>query len=353
MKSIRLVEFGSSLELEEKQDPEPKDSQVLLEVISCGVCHSDLHLRDGYYKIGGEEKLFVKDRGVKLPLTPGHEVVGKVIKVGSNVHSVSVGETKLVYPWIGCGSCEECVSGNPQLCSAPRSLGIYQDGGYSDRILVPDEKWLLDIYDLSPEYACSYACAGLTAYGALKKALPLKKTDTLLIIGAGGLGMFASQLVPLLTDAKVIFLDLDESRLDKLKELGFYTVPSSHSDAASEVKKISGPLGVSAVIDFVNNSTTSSFGFSLLKKNGTLIGVGLFGGELKIPTPILSLRSLTVRGSYTGSPGELKELLKLVSEKKLPPVPVQIRNLKDADSALNDLSSGKVLGRLVLSGKSV
>ncbi|MEI7014760.1 alcohol dehydrogenase [Leptospira licerasiae] len=351
MKSIRLVEFGSSLELEEKQDPEPKDSQVLLEVISCGVCHSDLHLRDGYYKIGGEEKLFVKDRGVKLPLTPGHEVVGKVLKVGSNVHSVSVGETKLVYPWIGCGSCEECVSGNPQLCSAPRSLGIYQDGGYSDRILVPDEKWLLDIYDLSPEYACSYACAGLTAYGALKKALPLNKTDSLLIIGAGGLGMFASQLVPLMTDAKVIFLDLDESRLDKLKELGFYTVPSSHSDTTSEVKKISGPLGVSAVIDFVNNSTTSSFGFSLLKKNGTLIGVGLFGGELKIPTPILSLRSLTVRGSYTGSPGELKELLKLVSEKKLPPVPVQIRNLKDADSALNDLSSGKVLGRLVLSWK--
>ncbi|TGK03424.1 alcohol dehydrogenase [Leptospira selangorensis] len=351
MKSVRLVEFGSSLEWEEKQDPEPKDSEVLLEVISCGVCHSDLHLRDGYYKIGGEEKLFVKDRGVKLPLTPGHEVVGKVLKVGSKVHTVSVGEIKLVYPWIGCGICEECESGNPQLCSAPKSLGIYQDGGYSDRILVPDEKWLLDIYDLSPEYACSYACAGLTAYGALKKVIPLKKTDSLVIIGAGGLGMFASQLIPLLTEAKVIFLDLDKSRLEKLKELGFYTVTSSHPDIAAEVKKISGPLGVSAVIDFVNNSVTSSLGFSLLKKNGTLIGVGLFGGELKIPTPILSLRSLTIRGSYTGSPGELKELLQLVSKNKIRPVPLEIRGFQEANSALNDLADGKILGRVVLSGK--
>lgn len=351
MKSARLVEFGSSLEWEERQDPEPKGSEVLLEVISCGVCHSDLHLRDGYYKIGGEEKLFVKDRGVKLPLTPGHEVVGKVLKVGSKVRSVSIGETKLVYPWIGCGTCEECESGNPQLCSAPKSLGIYQDGGYSDRILVPDRKWLLDIYNLSPEAACSYACAGLTAYGALKKALPLKKTDSLVIIGAGGLGMFASQLVPLLTDAKVIFLDIDGSRLEKLKKLGFYTVLSSHPDPIGEVKNISGPLGVSSVIDFVNNSATSSLGFSLLKKNGTLIGVGLFGGELKIPTPILSLRSLTIRGSYTGSPGELKELLELVSKNKIRPIPMEIRSFQEANSALNDLANGKILGRVVLSGK--
>ncbi|TGL59278.1 alcohol dehydrogenase [Leptospira sarikeiensis] len=351
MKSARLVEFGQPLRWEEKADPTPNDHEVLLEVISCGVCHSDLHLRDGYYQMGGTEKLFVKDRGVKLPLTPGHEVVGKIIKKGSKVSSVQEGDVKLVYPWIGCGACEECDLENPQLCSVPRSLGIYQDGGYSDRILVPDAKWLLDIYDLSPEYACSYACAGLTAYGALKKAIPLKKNDSLVIIGAGGLGMFASQLVGFLTEAKVIFLDLEGSRLEKLKELGFYTVNSSRSDIAEEVKKVSGSLGVSSVIDFVNNTTTSSLGFSLLKKNGKLISVGLFGGELKIPTPILSLRSLTIRGSYTGSPSELKELLQLVSKNKIRPVPVEIRNFREADFALNDLSSGKILGRVVLSEK--
>ncbi|TGK00938.1 alcohol dehydrogenase [Leptospira semungkisensis] len=349
MKSARLVEFGAPLQFEEKSDPIPKGTEVLLEVMACGVCHSDLHLRDGYYQMGKGEKLFVKDRGVKLPLTPGHEVVGRVLQVGPDAKDISLGEVKLVYPWIGCGDCEECEDGTPQLCSAPKSLGIYQDGGYSDRILVPHPKWLLDTHGLAPEYACSYACAGLTAYGALKKSLPLSKKDYLLIIGAGGLGMFAAQILPLMTDAQVIFADLDEGRLAKIRELGFQTVNSSEGDVSDAVRKFSGPKGVSSVIDFVNNSATSSLAFSLLKKNGRMISVGLFGGELKIPTPILSLRSLTVRGSYTGSPSELAELLKIVSEKKLLPIPVQVKSMKEADSILNDLSSGKVLGRVVLS----
>ncbi|TGK05252.1 alcohol dehydrogenase [Leptospira langatensis] len=351
MKSARLIEFGSPLELEEKRDPSPKGTEILLEVLACGVCHSDLHLRDGYYQMGKGEKLWVKDRGVRLPLTPGHEVVGRVLQVGPEAGKVPLGAVKLVYPWIGCGECEECEEGTPQLCSSPKSLGIYQDGGYSDRILVPHPKWLLDTHDLLPEYACSYACAGLTAYGALKKSLPLSAKDHLLIIGAGGLGMFAAQLLPLLTDAKVIFLDLDEGRLAKIREFGFQTVNSSEGETSEAVRKIVGPKGVSAAIDFVNNSVTSSLAFSLLKKNGKMISVGLFGGELKIPTPILSLRSLTVRGSYTGSPSELAELLQLVSEKKLAPIPVQVKSLKEADSILNDLASGKVLGRVVLTGK--
>ncbi len=348
MKSIRLLEFGSPLGMEEKPDPIPKGKEVLLEVLACGVCHSDLHLRDGYYQIGSDQKLFVKDRGVNLPLTPGHEVVGKILGFGPDVKNLSIGDTKLVYPWIGCGNCDECNSNMPHLCSAPKSLGIYQDGGYSNRILIPDSKWLLDTHGLAPEYACSYACAGLTAYGALKKSLPLQKKDYLLIIGAGGLGLFAAQLLRSLTEATAIFLDLDGGRLAKISEMGFLTVNSSLENPFDSVKKFSGPNGVTAVVDFVNNTATSALGFSLLKKNGRMISVGLFGGEIKIPAPVISLRNLTIRGSYTGSPDELQELLELVSEKKLQPIPVQLRSLEEANSSLDDLASGRGVGRVVL-----
>ncbi|TGK56109.1 alcohol dehydrogenase [Leptospira wolffii] len=348
MISLRLAEFGSALSKEESPDPEPRGSEVLLEVLACGVCHSDLHLREGFYKIGSGEKLYVKDRGVRLPLTPGHEVVGRVKSFGPEAKGVSIGATRLVYPWIGCGVCEECESGLPHLCSSPRSLGIYRDGGYSDRILVPDPKWLLDTKGLEPEFACSYACAGLTAYGALKKALPLKSKDHLVVIGAGGLGLFAAQLLGLLTEAKAIFLDLEDSRLAKIRELGFVAVDSSKVNPSEEVRKISGPNGVASVIDFVNNSATSSLGFSLLKKNGRLILVGLFGGEIRIPAPIISLRNITVRGSYTGSPAELEELLALVSEKKPSPIPVRKRDLEEANPSLDDLAEGKGIGRTVL-----
>lgn len=349
MISFKLTDFGKPLERVEEKDPTPKNKEVLLEVLACGICHSDLHLKEGYYRLGPEEKLFVKDRGVRLPLTPGHEIVGRVLSVGPEANgTIRIGETKLIYPWIGCGECEECKSENSHLCSLPRSLGIYRDGGYSDRILVPDDQWLLDTGSLTPEVACSYACAGLTAYGALKKALPLTDRDHMLIIGAGGLGLFAAQLLPSLTKASVIFMDLDQEKLLALEEMGFRTVHSSDGTTTEKIREISGQAGVGAVVDFVNNTSTSALGFSLLKKNGRLISVGLFGGEIRIPAPLISLRNITVRGSYTGSLSELKELLKLVTEKNLEPVPIRRLGLEGANLGLDLLSSGKALGRTVL-----
>src|SRR6202050_1518692 len=158
MKSHRLVEYGKPLKVEELANPHPKDSQVLLRVLAAGMCHSDLHLSDGGYDLGAGKRLMVKDRGVHLPLTLGHEIVGEAIARGPKA-DVMLGRTYLLFPWIGCGECKTCEAGDENLCAKPRSLGVYRDGGYSDRVLVPHSRYLLDVTGLDPALCASYACS--------------------------------------------------------------------------------------------------------------------------------------------------------------------------------------------------
>ena len=145
---------------------------MLLKVLAAGVCHSDLHLSDGYFDLGGGKRLSVVDRGMKLPLTLGHENVGEVVAVGPWAKGVKVGDRRLVDPWMGCGECGVCKRGDEQLCPKPRSLGVFQPGGYSDHLMVPHPRYLFDIGDMPPEKAAPLACSGVTTYGALKKVGP-------------------------------------------------------------------------------------------------------------------------------------------------------------------------------------
>ena len=148
MKSARIVKTKEPLHIEDLRIPKPKHEQVLVRVESAGVCHSDLHLWEGGY--AGPQGVFMKveDRGVKFPLTPGHEVAGRVEEVGESVTGFRTGERVLVYPWIGEGLCPACRIGEENLCDLPRTLGIYQDGGYSELILVPSYKYLVKIHEL-------------------------------------------------------------------------------------------------------------------------------------------------------------------------------------------------------------
>ncbi len=350
MKRMRITNFGEELVYEDAEVSEPTGSEVLLETAACGVCHSDLHVWEGFYSFGGGKKLDVVDTGVQLPLTPGHEIVGRVRKAGPDARGVQPGDLRLVYPWTGCGSCNDCTSGNSHLCDAPSSLGIYRDGGYQEMVIVPDAELLVDIGDLSPEIACSYACAGLTAYSALKKALPLSADDGLVIIGAGGVGLFAAQVARYLTDAKVVFVDIDDSKLASVRSFSDrYAVVNSanEKDAAAKIREVLGGEPA-AVVDFVNNSATAVLGFSLLRKNGKQIFVGLFGGKMILLTPLMVLKTLTLAGSFTGSLAELKELMALVAAKKPESVPIQKAAFADANVVLNDLREGRVNGRAVL-----
>ncbi|HET7460057.1 MAG TPA: alcohol dehydrogenase [Longimicrobium sp.] len=348
MRSLQLVEFGAPLEWREGETPQPRGAEVLLRTLATGVCHSDLHIWEGYYG-SGPTRSYVKDRGVKLPLTLGHEIVGEVAAVGPEAEGVAVGDVRLAYPWIGCGTCRHCRDDRSNHCTAMRSLGVLAHGGYASHVLVPDARYLLDIGTMRPEEAASYACAGLTAYSALTKALPLDADEELVIIGAGGLGLMAAQIVRAMTEAGVTFIDLDARKLEAARDFGgFATIDARAADPRDEVMRRTEGRGVAAVIDFVGSGETASLGHALLAKNGTLVLVGLFGGEMTIATHLLPLRNQSIRGSYTGSLRELRELLALVREHSVRPLPVACHPMDHVPRILDEMRQGRVIGRAVV-----
>ena len=182
-------EFGQPLRPDDRPDMTPRGTEVILSVTAAGVCHTDLHIREGGYDLGHGRKLEFAQRGIALPLVMGHETVGEVVAAGPDVGTLDRGKKYVVYPWIGCGTCAVCASGQEQLCMKPQFLGMHVDGGYATQIRVPHPKYLHEIGDIPPENAAPLACSGLTAYGALKKVESTLKDHALLVIGAGGLGL--------------------------------------------------------------------------------------------------------------------------------------------------------------------
>jgi 2-desacetyl-2-hydroxyethyl bacteriochlorophyllide A dehydrogenase len=348
MKSFAVCQCGAPLELREEPTPEPTGSEVLLRVLAAGVCHSDLHFWEGTYDLGGGKQLKLTDRGMTLPLTMGHETVGEVVAAGPDARDVKPGDRRLVYPWIGCGECKVCRRGDEQLCLRPRFIGVFRPGGYSDHLLVPHSRYLLDFGDMPPEQAALLACSGLTAYGALRKLGGLVQTEPVVIIGAGGLGLICVSILKALGGHGAIVLDTDAAKREAAKEAGaIAAIDPNGPDAIREITAAADGA-VWAIVDFVGSSSTVRLGIDCLTKGGKLIVVGLFGGEVTISTPYIPIKAMTLQGSYTGSLAELKELLDLVRHAPLPLVPIRRRPLAEANAALIDLKAGKVTGRVVL-----
>ena len=177
MRSYQVVDFGRPLMGADLPDPRPSGHEAVIAVKAVGVCHSDLHIWEGGYDLGAGRRLMLKDRGIALPLTLGHEAAGEILSVGPKVVDRKVGEMCLVYPWIGCGVCRVCRSGYENLCMKPRCIGVHCDGGYSDQLLVPHSKYLLPLDGLDPAATAPFACSGVTTYSALKKLGPAIKEE--------------------------------------------------------------------------------------------------------------------------------------------------------------------------------
>jgi alcohol dehydrogenase, propanol-preferring len=348
MKSFDVCECGAPLKLMERPTPQPTGSEVLLKVLAAGICHSDLHIWDGYYDLGGGKRLQLTDRGVKLPLTMGHENVGEVVAVGPDAKGVKVGDRRLVHPWLGCGECATCKTGEEQMCRTPFSIGVFRSGGYADHLLVPHPRYLFDIGNIAPECAAPLACSGITTYGALKKVGPMLQREPVVIIGAGGLGLMCLALHKAMGGKAAIVVDIDPVKREAAKQRGAHlTIDPSVADASKQI--VNATQGGSwAVIDLVGASRTAQLGLDSLRKGGKLIIVGLFGGDITVPTPSFPLRAITIQGSYVGSLTEMAELLDLVQKKGVPDLPVGTRPLAAVNDALEELKSGKVVGRLVL-----
>lgn len=329
--------------------PRPEGREVLLRVIRSGVCHTDTHLRAGGYDLGSRGMMSMKDRGVEYPMVLGHEVVGLVERVGSEVESVTVGAERLIYPWIGCGVCRECRAGHDNRCAAGKNLGVARHGGYAEYILVPDEKYLMDIEGLNPSWAATLACSGLTAYSAVDKVLPLDPDEPVVVFGAGGVGLTAIATLHSRGHRNVCVVDVAERNLEMAQEMGASTTVISGVDVTGDINRaVGGPA--SAVIDFVNNGATTGSAFDVLAKAGHMVQVGLFGGEVTIPTALLTLRMIRIEGSFVGTPAQLQDLIRIAQRGELPDIPLIERTLA-ADAvaqALDDLTTGGVPGRIVL-----
>ncbi|MBV9953637.1 MAG: alcohol dehydrogenase catalytic domain-containing protein [Pseudolabrys sp.] len=349
MRSFKVCECGAPLQMIEEPTPQPVGTQVLLKVKAAGVCHSDIHIWDGYYELGGGKRLKLLERGIKLPLIMGHENVGEVVAVGPDAKGVKVGATLLANPWIGCGECVVCRRGEENLCKTPKNLGVFSDGGYATHLMVPHPRHLFEIGKLTPVEAAPLACSGVTAYGALKKVGPIIKDEPVVIIGAGGVGLMGVTLHKAMGGKSVIMVDIDPVKREAaLKAGAVAAIDGKAPDAAKQIIAATNG-GAWSVIDFVGSSDTVKLAVdSLVTKGGKVIVVGLFGGDITVSTPFFPMRAMTIMGSYVGSLPEMKELLELVNRTGVPPVPLKTRPLEDANAALNDLKAGKVVGRVVL-----
>jgi len=354
MKSFKVADFHAPLKEVDQPTPQPAGTQVLIKVKAAGVCHSDLHIWEGGYDLGhGRKPLSLKDRGVSLPLTMGHETVGEIVAFGPDVKAsdkgdLTIGDVVLAYPWLGCGKCDTCLAGDENMCAVkPNSLGVYCDGGYADHMLVPNAKYLLNLRGLDPVTAAPYACSGVTTYSALKKVEKDLHTP-IVVFGAGGLGLMLLSLLKAMGAKGAIVVDIDAGKRQAAEAAGaLATVDGRAPDALEQLqKKAGGPIR--AVIDLVGSAQTTQLGFDCLSKGGKLIIVGLFGGGATFPLPLIPIKAVTIQGSYVGNLRETEELLDLVRTKKVPPIPVTRLPLAKANDALMDLQKGKLVGRAVL-----
>ena len=349
MKSWQIVRWAEPLELREYPNPVPEGREVLVRTLACGICHSDLHIWQGYFDLGGGDRINIADRGVKLPFTLVHEVVGEVVAVGPDVVEVRPGDQRIVYPWAGCGACADCRRGDELWCTKPRVVGTWRHGGYADHVVVPDARYLVPYDGLDPRVACTYACSGVTALSALKKTGLTREDQTLLMVGSGGVGLQAVQMARAVVKGRIIVADTDPAKRQAALAAGAdQAIDNSGQEAFKEVKEATGG-GADAAIDFVGRPATASFAVASLRpKGGTLVVVGLYGARLPLPLAWLPLRAMTLRGSYVGTQRDLEELIGFARDGRLSPLPVDPRPFAAVNQAMTDLGAGKVTGRIVL-----
>ena len=344
MLSYQIVEHGKPLQRVLTETPEPKGREVLVRVTRSGVCHSDVHIWDGYFDLGGGKRFYVKERGCIPPFTPGHEPFGVVEKLGPQARGVKVGQKRIVYPWIGCGKCAVCKAGQDNYCvSGSRFLGVNRAGAYATHVLVPDAKYLIDAAGVDESFAATLACSGLTVYSAIAKLPPLGPQDRVAVLGCGGLGLVGISVLRAKGVRNIVACDIDAAKLAAAKQMGAKEiVNTAEPDAAKSL------AGLAAAIDFVGMPATAALGIGALRKGGRYVICGLYGGELTHSLPPIAQRAIGIVGSYVGNLQELKEVVALAKKKKLKPMPVATRPAGEAAQALEDLKAGRVVGRVVL-----
>ncbi|WP_406173308.1 NAD(P)-dependent alcohol dehydrogenase [Streptomyces canus] len=342
MKALQYRTIGAAPEVVTVPDPEPGPGQVLLKVTAAGVCHSDIAVMSWP----------AENFPYELPLTLGHEGVGTVAALGAGVSGVREGDAVAVYgPW-GCGTCAKCAQGKENYCLRADALGIRPPGlgtpgAIAEYLLVDDPRHLVPLDGLDPVAAAPLTDAGLTPYHAIKRSLAkLVPGSTAVVIGTGGLGHVAIQLLRALTPARVIALDVSEDKLRLAKEVGAHETVLSDAGAAAAVRALTGGLGAEAVFDFVGAEPTLRTAGALAAVEGDVTIVGIGGGALPVGFGSLPFE-VSVAAPYWGSRSELIEVLNLARSGAVS-VHTETYSLDEAPLAYERLRTGKVNGRAVI-----
>jgi D-arabinose 1-dehydrogenase-like Zn-dependent alcohol dehydrogenase len=340
-----LVAYGAPLCETVVDCPQPQGSEVLVRIERCGVCHSDLHVQDGFFKLAADKKLDIS-AGRTLPFTLGHEIAGVVESAGPQA-TIAPGRKVAVYPWIGCGECRACRHGDENLCTEARHLGIAVDGGYASHVVVPHQRYLLDYAPLSPSLAGALMCSGLTAYAALKRLGERAGRGPILLVGLGGVGMMGLALARAMYPAAPLVADIDAGKRSTALAAGAGAA-FDPADPAARKAVLAATGGVYAACDFVGSDSSLNFAVGTLAKGGKVVVTGLLGGGYSTAVAMFPMRAMTIEGTLTGTLAEAEELLALVRGGATVPVPMTERPFGEAQAALADLRAGRVVGRTVL-----
>ncbi|GAB2927135.1 NAD(P)-dependent alcohol dehydrogenase [Streptomyces mayteni] len=342
MKAVQYREIGAAPEVVVVPDPEPGPGQVLLRVAAAGVCHSDIAVMSWP----------AESFPYALPQTLGHEATGTVAAVGEGVTGLEVGELVAVYGPQGCGRCAKCAEGKENYCLRAAELGIFPPGlgapgAMAEFLLVNDARFLVPLDGLDPVTSVPLTDAGLTPYHAVKRSLPkLRPGSTAVVIGAGGLGHVAIQLLRALTPSRVIALDVSEEKLALARSVGAHETVLSDQRAADRVRELTGGLGAEAVFDFVGAQPTVTTAGAVAAVEADVAIVGIAGGALPVGINTTAF-DVAVTAPYWGSRGELGEVLALARSGAVE-VRVETYGIDEAPMAYERLHAGKVNGRAVI-----
>jgi len=339
MKAVRLHGYHQAPVVEEAPEPTIKTPlDVIVKIGGAGVCRTDLHIIDGQWAAA---------MNPTLPYTIGHENAGWVHEVGSAVTNVAVGDTVILHPTPTCGLCRACRAGQDMHCSESEFPGLSRDGGMAEYLLTSARACVKLDPSTQPQDVAALADAGITAYHAVRKAIPLLYPGTTCaVIGAGGLGHIGIQCLSALTAANIVVVDRNPDALKLADQLGAHHTVVADGGHVDAVKDLTDGAGAEVVLDFVAEQGAENDGFAMTRPGGSYFVIG-YGGTLTIPTLDVISTERNIIGNIVGTYNELAELMVLAQAGKVT-LHTKTYPLDAAQEALHDLDAGLVRGRAIL-----